>query len=160
MATGNEPNLAEGPPRLRTFVVGVDVSPESLYSLDLAAAIGAPHDAKLVVVHVRTHPGALGFSPGAAGEYEQTIHEVDDLVDAEVSKRLADYSGESTVVMRDGHVGHELLDVAEEVDADLVILGHRSHGPVRDAILGSVAANTVHHSRRSVLVAIPPRVEA
>ncbi|RLE19047.1 MAG: hypothetical protein DRJ50_12565 [Actinobacteria bacterium] len=158
MTTGNEPNLNEGSPRLTTFVVGVDVSPESLYSLDLAAAIGAPHDVKLVVVHVRTHPGSLGFTPGAAGEYEKSMHEVDDLVHVEVSKRLADYSGESTVVMRDGHVGHELLDVAEEVDADLVIIGHRSHGPVRDAILGSAAASTVHHSHRSVLVAIPPRV--
>ncbi len=59
--------------------------------------------------------------------------------------------------MRQGHVAQELLAVADEVDADLVVLGHRSRGTVRDAILGSAASSTVHHSRRNVLVAVPPR---
>lgn len=160
MPNRTEGAAIHGTPRLTTFVVGVDASPESLYSLDLAAALGGPQDTRLVVVHVRTHPSSLGFTPMAAAEYDQSVREVDDNVKAEVSKRLDDYSGESSVVTRDGHVGHELLNVADDVDADLVIIGHRSHGPIRDAILGSVAASTVHHSRRSVLVAIPPRVEA
>lgn len=146
-------------PRLDTFVVGVNASPESLYSLDLAVALGATHDATLVIVHVRTHPVSLGFAPLAAAEYAQTLQEVDDLVAVEAAKRLIDYRGETRIVTRDGHVGHELLLVADDVDADLVIVGHRSHGPVRDAILGSVASSTVHHSHRSVLVAIPPSTD-
>jgi universal stress protein G len=60
------------------------------------------------------------------------------------------------VRVRSGNVRHELLALADEVEAELIVVGHRSHGTVRDAILGSVAASIVHHSRRSVLVAVPP----
>lgn len=71
-------------------------------------------------------------------------------------QRLGDYPGTRSVVQHGGHVSHELLAVADEVDADIVVLGHRSHGPIRDAILGSVAARTVHSRRRTVMVAIQP----
>ena len=44
--------------------------------------------------------------------------------------------------------------MADEVNADLVVVGHRSFGTVHDTVLGSTAASTIHHSRRSVLVAV------
>jgi len=156
MPTGSDPPVSAQPPRLARIVVGVDDSPESLHALDLAASIGSPRDAELTIVHVRPHPSSLGFSTVAAFQYEQLQEELDELVHAAAASRLGDYAGAWEVVTRDGHVGHQILEVADEVDADLVVVGHRSHGPVRDAILGSVAAHTVHHSSRSILVAIPP----
>lgn len=145
------------PVRLAGVVVGVDDSPESLYALDLAATIGAAGPAALTVVHVRPRPVGLAFGSAGAVEYEQA----EDALDAEVTRvaadRLGGYPGVWTVAVRQGHVAQELLAVADEVDADLVIVGHRSRGTVRDAILGSVASSTVHHSRRNVLVAVPPR---
>lgn len=144
------------PASLRTVVVGVDLSPESLYALDLAAAIGASHQTALRIVHVHTHSGTLGFSPMAAAEYEQSQSTVDDLVGVETAKRLEHYPGSWTTVARHGQAGHELLAEADDIDADLLVVGHRSHGLLRDALLGSVASGAVHHSRRSILVAIPP----
>lgn len=141
---------------LANIVIGVDDSPESLRGLDLAGSLGAAHGARLTIVHVLPHPAVLGFSTAAAVEYERAEEEIDARVRADAETRLGDYPGSWEVVVRRGHVSHELLAVADEVDADLVVVGHRSHGPVRDAILGSVAASVVHHSRRSVLVAIPP----
>lgn len=145
------------PVRLDNVVVGVDDSPESLYALDLAASIGINTRATITVVHVRFRP--VGLALGSAGAVE--FEDAEDALDAEVSRltgeRLATYPGVWNVAIRSGHVAQELLAVADEVDADLVVLGHRSRGPVRDAILGSVAASTVHHTKRNVLVAIPPR---
>ncbi|MGE0511341.1 MAG: universal stress protein, partial [Acidimicrobiia bacterium] len=104
----------------------------------------------------RSQPRSFGFGPAGTVEYTQAEAELDALVTAEATTRLTGYPGTWTVAIRSGHVGHELLAAADEVGADLIVLGHRSHGPVRDAILGSVASSTVHHSRRSVLVAVPP----
>lgn len=144
-------------PRLASIVVGVDDSPESLYALDLAAAVGGPRQAALTVVHVRPQSRVFGVGPAGSVEYAQAEAELDALVTQDATARLAGYAGTWSVAIRSGHVAHELLAVADELDADLIVLGHRSHGPIRDAILGSVASSTVHHSRRSVLVAVPPR---
>lgn len=141
---------------LANLVVGVDDSPESIYALDLAASLGAPHRATITIVHVRAQPPALSFSPAAIDEFKELEAEVAAAVTATATQRLADYPGEWSVIARRGQVSHELLAAADEVDADMVVVGHRSHGPIRDAILGSVASGTVHRSRRTVLIAIPP----
>ena len=44
---------------LQTVVVGVDLSPESLYALDLAATIAQPQSAALRIVHVHHRPATL-----------------------------------------------------------------------------------------------------
>lgn len=152
----DESRPAATPTRIAAIVVGVDGSSESLYALDLAAAIGGPQQAELVIVHVRPKPKGFGFGPAGSIEYAQAEDEVDALVTREAATRLTGYPGAWTVTIRSGNVGHELLAVADEGSADLVVLGHRSHGTVHDTVLGSVATNAVHHSRRSVLVAVPP----
>jgi nucleotide-binding universal stress UspA family protein len=46
----------------------------------------------------------------------------------------------------------EILDLAEEIEADLVVLGSRGHGAIERLIVGSVAEGVVHHARGPVLV--------
>jgi len=56
-----------------------------------------------------------------------------------------------------------ILDLAEEVDADLLVVGSRGHGTLERLIVGSVSEGVVHHATRPVLVlrggegAWPPR---
>lgn len=147
------------PVRLDQLVVGLDGSPESLHALDLAATIGAAHHSTLTVVHVHQTPPVLAFSVAGSAEHERTMIELDEVVKASADERLAGYPGQWVVASRRGNVAQELMAAADEVDADLIVVGHRSHGSIRDAILGSVAAGTVHRSHRSVLVALPPGAE-
>jgi nucleotide-binding universal stress UspA family protein len=51
-----------------------------------------------------------------------------------------------------GRPDTEIVRVAEEVGAGLVVLGSRGLGPVRRAVMGSVSLSVVHHSHCSVLV--------
>lgn len=141
---------------LANLVVAVDNSPESVHALDMAAALGAPHRATITIVHVRAQPPALSFSPAAIDEFKELEAEMTAAITATAVEHLADYPGAWSVVARRGQVSSELLAAADEVDADMVVVGHRSHGPIRDAILGSVASGTVHRTRRTMLIAIPP----
>jgi len=145
-------NQAAGP-----IVVAVDLSPESLYALDLAAAIAGPQGSPLHVVHVHHGPSSLAVSASATVEFERAETEVDALIRDAMSEHLATFDGAWDLISRRGNIGHELLAEADDVDAGLIVVGHRSHGTIRDMLLGSVASNIVHHSRRSVLVAIPPK---
>src|SRR5215211_1099182 len=45
-----------------------------------------------------------------------------------------------------------ILDLSEEIGADLVVVGSQGHGPVERLLLGSVSEGVVHHASRPVLV--------
>ncbi len=48
---------------------------------------------------------------------------------------------------------------AEAIDAELIVVGHRGHGPLATVLLGSVARDVAEHSRCPVLVARRPGLE-
>lgn len=53
-------------------------------------------------------------------------------------------------------VWRTILDVAEEVDAQLVVAGARGLSPVQSLLLGSVSGALIHHSKRPMLIVPPP----
>lgn len=53
---------------------------------------------------------------------------------------------------RAGHPGQTLAALAAKLDAELVVLGSRGHGPIARLVLGSTAAELVHLIDRPVVV--------
>ena len=91
----------------------------------------------------RGHPGGkVGL---IAADLENRIAALIRRVDASDLKP-------NILVTHDASIYPEILGVAEEVEADLIIVG--SHRPVmKDYLLGTNAARVVRHARCSVLVA-------
>jgi nucleotide-binding universal stress UspA family protein len=58
--------------------------------------------------------------------------------------------GEAHLVM--GPAVDVVLDLGEEIGADLIVVGARGHGTLGRLILGSVSEGVVHHATRPVLV--------
>ncbi len=54
--------------------------------------------------------------------------------------------------LREGRTVDEILDLSEELEVGLLIVGSRGLGGVKRILLGSVSEGIVHHSRRPVLV--------
>jgi nucleotide-binding universal stress UspA family protein len=71
--------------------------------------------------------------------------------------QLANRTGfEATHELRPGagarDVWHAILEVADECDARVIVVGHRGASGIRAMLLGGVAEGVVRHARRPVLV--------
>ena len=69
------------------------------------------------------------------------------------AKALCDEKGAKTTQasVRAGDYAEEILNAAEEFDADMVVIGSRGLGMLKSAVLGSVSQKVLHHAKCSVL---------
>jgi nucleotide-binding universal stress UspA family protein len=81
---------------------------------------------------------------------EQTAHYQDTL--AEGVERLKALGFSPTARIETGDPAAKIVEVAEEIGADLVVVGHRPQGPVARWLFGSIGSYLVKRLRCSVLV--------
>ena len=77
-------------------------------------------------------------------------HQVDELARDE---RIVDVCVH--MISGGGQPARRLAKLAEQVDADLIVVGTRGHAPLAGLVLGSVTQQLLHDSKRPVL-AVPP----
>lgn len=114
---------------------------------------------RVVSVADVVRPWTTGVAPTM---YAQALHAyAQDLDEAEAkhlglaresAKRLADAGRWTVAEMRSGDAAAEIIAVAHESGADLVVVGSRGQTGVKRIVLGSVARNVLAGSDASVLV--------
>jgi nucleotide-binding universal stress UspA family protein len=57
--------------------------------------------------------------------------------------------------VREGDPAHTILDVADEQDADLIVIGAGGSPGPRRVMMGSVASKLAHHAQTSLLIVRP-----
>ena len=138
---------------IHDVVVGMDGSPESSSAARWAAASLSPAG-RLHAIHVLRPVEELAVDAVLADSVALRHHRERELNDTWVAD-LSDLAGAEVVVMpsvREGAVAAVLLDAADEVDADLVVVGHHAHLRHGPQIVGHVTADLLHHSSRPVVV--------
>ena len=142
------------------ILVPTDFSPTADRALDYAIALGAKLGARIHIVHVIGIP-ALGIPEIGLALASVTI---DGLVaDGQAAlDRIADkHRNQATfgeVMLRTGDARDEVLQVAKEVHADLIVIGTHGRRGVAHALLGSVAETMVRMAPCPVLTVGPKGV--
>ncbi len=136
---------------IRKILIPIDVAADDpgREAMALAKELAANHYAKLVLLTVReTMPGYVSIHM-PEGLEEKMAAAVSDRLNEIAEKNGMPDSAEKLV--RNGNPAAEILEVAEETDADMIVIS--SHDPgVADYFIGSVAARVVRHAHCSVLV--------
>jgi nucleotide-binding universal stress UspA family protein len=121
-----------------------DAGRAALAAVDISKRTGS----ELHVVHVLPQFPRYAY-PGITPEIysyvlDSTLREAHDLLD-EQAKRIEDGGGRvAQTHTRRGPAADEILDLAEELGAGLIVVGSRGLGPVRHLVLGSVSEGVVH----------------
>jgi len=145
----------------RAVVCGLDDSRGARVALRAAARLARELGAQLVVVHVvQPQPSAPGIGPTARQLAGVPVADLlvggEALVDRILEEEHLHAAGRRVVL---GFAADRLADVADEVDAELIVVGSRGRGAIKAAFLGSVSSDVIGVARCPVLV-VPPAAEA
>jgi len=144
---------------LAKILLATDGSPEAACAARMAITLSRSLGGELRVVYVDVAPSAYAAAESEILDYEFwnelreiAQNEASQSVEKEVRK-IEDAGGKVEMVhVAVGHPESEILRIAEEIGADLVVVGSRGLGPLRRVLMGSVSESVVRHAHCSVLV--------
>jgi nucleotide-binding universal stress UspA family protein len=135
----------------RVIMVGVDGGAAAERAGAYAGGLARRQHAQLVVVFVAAPSLYLALAPpGLSAAVEETVQELAEEMRRQVSQRAEELSLPITFLCRRGAAAVELARVADELHADMVVVGASRRGGRR--LLGSVARQLVGTARWPVVV--------
>lgn len=130
------------------LVVGYDGSDCAKGALEEAIALAKDLDDEVVVV--------FGYEPyrmgGEIQDHRIALEELGNRVGNAAVDRVRSQGAKAQMRLVDTEAPQALIDVADELDARMVIVGSYGDSPLKGAILGSTPHKLVHMCRRPVLV--------
>jgi nucleotide-binding universal stress UspA family protein len=131
------------------IVVAIDGSREGGKTVPMALDLAARYGSSVTVVHVREHTKYEGsdvdLGPGIGAE---------ELVDGTVA-RFRDVGVQAEGVIRrvgPGATPEQIVEVARDADAGLIVMGTRGMTEWKSLLLGGVANKVVQHATCPVLL--------
>ncbi len=138
-----------------TILLATDGSEEAQLAATTAADLAEKTNSELHVVTVGPdYP--LYELPEHPASFEDVLREnrreAKELLEQQ-AKRIEQSGGTvKETHLREGRAAEEIVEVAEEMDAGLILMGSRGHGRLRRALLGSVSAAVVRHAHCPVTI--------
>ena len=142
------------------MLVALDGSPSSIAALEWAFKHAAGLKMNVEVVNVWEHVDStlivagMGFGSDAyVGESDPKVWS-EQILQGSVSQIFGGHSDQVKITSIEGGVVRTLVELSKE--ADLMVMGSRSHGKFTDLILGSVSASCTAKSKCPVLIVHGP----
>lgn len=152
------PAAKEAAWRPATILVPTDFSYAADRALHYAVQLARRQRARVALLHV--------VAPAAIPNVFLTSIRTDLPQLAELSgehlARLARRMGirPKRAAVKTGHAAEEIIRFADEIGADLIVIGARGHSKLDRLLLGTTAERVVRHARCPVLVVPLPRIGA
>ena len=150
---------------LERILVAVDGSEASFNALEYALILSEKFGAELVIlsafqrrilplIHSEGEDEDWAMDMDVYEKYWASIKESHEVIlsRAEEFARESFPSVRYTTVLAEGRPSSEIMDTAQEVDADLIVIGGSGRGGVAEWILGSTSRKVVDACDRPVLV--------
>lgn len=138
---------------IRTILHPTDFSDCSEYAFRMACSLCRHYGARLVVVHVApqdiVYAGLIGGTIPGAPHLEACEEQLRESFAKEVETPVE-------VHVKEGDPASTILELADEVHADLIVMGTTGRTGLARILLGSVAEEVLRHARCPVLTVKGP----
>ena len=135
------------------ILVATDGSEQAVRATRTAAELAGKLGAELHVIRVGEPP--VMFHPemrGCTALYERTEQDARKLLEEEAERIRAPGATVARSHLRMGRPDVDILAVAAEIGAGMVVVGSRGLGGVKRALMGGISDSVVHHAHCPVLV--------
>ena len=135
------------------ILVATDGSREAQLAITTAADLANSTDSELHVLHVGEVP--LVYHPerhAYRAEYEEHEREAQQLLEAQLERIDGASATQAQAHLRMGRADEEIVDLAQSIDAGLIVMGSRGQGRLRRALVGSVSESVVRHAHCPVTI--------
>lgn len=155
-------------PAYKRILYATDLSDNAAHAFQHAISIAAQADALITIVHVlpKMDPSVANYVNMVMGEKRllelgrehdtQVIEAIKgrlrEFAEAELQGRPDDLKRVVGIEVCHGTPAAEILEMADRIEADLVVLGSHGKGRINYAFLGSVAEKVLRKIRRPVFI--------
>src|ERR687893_1652045 len=130
------------------ILLPTDGSKDAIRATEAASDLASRYGAELHVVHV--WHDVRGFAHDFVKR--ELKRQGQEILDEQVEKIRASGGEVAKAHIRKGRTSNEVIKLAEEIDAGLLIVGSRGLGTVQRILMGSQSEEIVHHAQVPVLV--------
>jgi len=155
-------------PDIKRILYATDLSENARYAFGYAVSIANRHDAKITVLHVVEELSSFAQSMVADILGEKRLADIkmekEKEVISDLKTRLVEFCNDvsreqpncpfvvdDTIVVT-GHPVDQIVQQADVIDADLIIIGSHGGGGLADVTLGSTSRRVLRRCVRPVLV--------
>ena len=135
----------------KNIVLAFDGSEYSNKALQCAKSISERFEATLWLVHVFRNPSdLLGYT-----DYEKLYARRKSAAQAVLDDARQKFGTTTFIVneeLREGHEAESIVKVAENCEADLIVMETRGLGAVKGFLVGSVSRKVIHYASCPVMV--------
>ena len=144
------------------ILVPLDFSEVTLEVIDQASLLARSLDAKLWLIHVATpEPEFIGYETGPQTVRDRVALELrqEHRSTQQVAEKLRRSGLDVTALCPQGATVRTILQEADKLGVDLIVMGSHGRGALHRALLGSVSEGVLHKATCPVMI-IPVKREA
>lgn len=148
---------------IKKVILATDFSDTSKNASQHALLLAKNYNAKLKILHVLDtgvwsippHYYLAPTGPGGGSWFAEGLKEARELGKESLNKFAKSFDVETETIFAEGDPGHEIVRIAEEINADLIVLGTHGYSGWKRFTIGSVAELVVRHAPCAVLTIKP-----
>ena len=160
-------------PKIETILYATGLGPGAPYVFRYALALARQHKAKIAAVHGMEPLSTFGqslveqyisheTSEQLHGKARETVkmrlkERMEQLCNSECNTLPPCDNPVSDIHVVDGYPAQVIVKIANDISADLIVMGAQSHGKVSEVMMGSTTRKVLHNASQPVLVVRVPK---
>ena len=157
---------------MKKILIALNYDPSAQKIAEAGYSLARAMNARVILLHVISDASAyasLNYSPIMGFDNFNNLNVIEPVITDELLRKTAqEYLDKSKkhledenieTVVKDGDFGNSILDVAAEMNADIIVMGSHGRSGLDKILMGSVAEKVLHHSSIPLFI-IPTRDSA